>query len=223
MDELVEFLAMAFVCLVDYSDLTIVFLDDFQWVDSFSWKIIRLLCQKGKDFLFLCATRSHDKQALRRLSSAASGMNQLQSQMVEISLGPLDFDEIRQLIAKGLDYPESAVSESLISDIFQRTGGLPVYVIQTLENVKRKETLELGPNGLLQWTAEGAKEQVRWISNSIPPITHFDITSHDRFNTALNARSCHGRDVSTTLRFSGDASSQSPSNLRSSWSLVCSL
>ena len=160
MDELVEFLALAFICIADYADLTVVFLDDFQWVDSFSWKIFRVLCKRGKKLLFMCATRSHDKQALRRLSTAASSQSQLQSQMVEISLGPLDFGEIRQLTAKILDHPESAVSENICADIFQRTGGLPVYVVQVAENMKRKKTVELDPYGVLQWTPEGLKEKV---------------------------------------------------------------
>lgn len=160
MDELVEFLALAFICLTDFADLIVVLLDDFQWVDSFSWKIFQVLCKRGERLLVMCATRSHDKQALRRLSTAASGQNQLQSRMIEISLGPLDFMEIKQLISKVLRHGEDAVPDALCTDIFQRTGGLPVYVVQTLENIKRKRSLELDEHGKLQWTAEGLKEKV---------------------------------------------------------------
>lgn len=161
MAELVEFLALAFICLVENADLTVVLLDDFQWVDSFSWKIFRTLCNKGKKLLVMCATRSHDKQALRRLSAAASGQDQMVSQMIEVSLGPLDFNEIRELIAKVLGHDEWTVGDAVCSDIFQRTGGLPVYVVQVLENIKRKKTLELDERGMIQWTAEGLAEQVR--------------------------------------------------------------
>ena len=161
MAELVEFLALAFICIVENSDLTVILLDDFQWVDSFSWKIFRTLCNKGKKLLVMCATRSHDKQALRRLSAAANGQDQMVSQMIEISLGPLDFNEIRELIARVLGHDEWAVGDTVCSDIFQRTGGLPVYVVQVLENIKRKKTLEIDDNGMIQWTAEGLKEQVR--------------------------------------------------------------
>jgi hypothetical protein len=160
MAELVEFLALAFICIVENADLTVVLLDDFQWVDSFSWKIFRTLCNKGKKLLVMCATRSHDKQALRRLSAAASGQDQMVSQMIEVSLGPLDFNEIRELIARVLGHDEWTVGDTVCSDIFQRTGGLPVYVIQVLENIKRKKTLELDDRGMIQWTAEGLEEQV---------------------------------------------------------------
>jgi hypothetical protein len=120
-NELVEFLSAAFIFITNYSDLSIIFVDDFQWVDSFTWKIFRELCERGKKMLLICAMRSHDKQALRRLSTAIT-QSHMQSQMIEISLGPLDLLEIREMIAKVLGYSEDAVDESLCSDIYQKTG-----------------------------------------------------------------------------------------------------
>jgi hypothetical protein len=160
MDELVEFLSTAFLCLVEYADLSVIFIDDFQWVDSFSWKIFRELCKRGDRILMMCAMRSHDKQALRRLSTAATRQNQLQSHMTEITLGHLDLHEIRDLMATVLGYDGASIPDALCTDIFQRTGGLPVYVVQVLENVKRKNTLENGDDGIVKWNAEGLKEKV---------------------------------------------------------------
>jgi hypothetical protein len=160
MDELVEFLARAFICVSDFAHLSIVILDDFQWVDAFSWKIFRVLYKRGNNMLLISATRSHDKQARRRLSTALTSENQLQNQKTEISLGPLDFAEIRELIALVLKVERSSITESICTDIFQRTGGLPVFVVQVLENIRRKKTLTLH-NGVLKWTAEGLKENVR--------------------------------------------------------------
>jgi hypothetical protein len=160
MDELVEFLALAFICCADFADLTVLFVDDFQWVDSFSWKIFRVLCKRGKKLLILCAMRSHDKQALRRLSTAATRQSELQNQMIEISLVPLDFANIRSLIGLVLEYDKKSIPESICTDIFQRTGGLPVYVVQMLETIKRKGTVEVGEDGMLRWNARGIKEKV---------------------------------------------------------------
>lgn len=159
MEELVEFLALAFICIADYADLTAILLDDFQWVDSFSWKIFQVACKRVGKILLICATRSHDKQALRRITSAGIPDGPLQSQIIEISLGPLDFADIRELMSRVLVHKKSAIPDSLCTDIFQRTGGLPVYVVQLLENIRRKKTLLL-VNGVLQWTAEGLKQKV---------------------------------------------------------------
>jgi hypothetical protein len=171
MDELVEFLALVFIVLTDHADLVTIFLDDFHWVDGFSWKIFRVLCKKANKLILLSATRSHDKQALRRMSSAATQEPQLQSQMIEISLGPLDFSEIRELMAVVLDHKKSTIPDALCTDIFQRTGGLPVYVVQVLENIKRNQTVEL-VDGVLKWTTEGLVEKVstRTINHRISSI-----------------------------------------------------
>lgn len=159
MDELVEFLALAFISMVSYSQFTTIFLDDFQWVDGFSWRVFREICSRFGKILLICATRSHDKQALRRISSAVTPDTQQQSQMIEVSLGPFDFMDIRELMANVLQHEQSTISDNLCSDIFQRTGGLPVFVIQLIENIKRMCTLEL-VDGTLQWTAEGLKQKV---------------------------------------------------------------
>lgn len=160
MDELVEFLALGFICLADFADMIVLFIDDFQWVDSFSWKIFRVLCKRSKKMLMICAMRSHDKQALRRLSTAANGQREIQNQMIEITVFPLDPSEIQLLMSVVLGYPEKAIPESLCTDVFQRTGGLPVYVVQMLENMKRKKTIEMGKDGILKWNAAGLKEKV---------------------------------------------------------------
>ena len=160
MDELVEFLALAFICLADFADLTVVLIDDFQWVDSFSWKIFRTLGNRGKKLLMLCAMRSHDKQAMRRLSTAATRQTEMQNHMVEISLLPLDVPDIKQLMSRVLGYNKKMVPEPLCVDVFQRSGGLPVYVVQVIEDMKRRNLVELGESGVLEWTALGQKEKV---------------------------------------------------------------
>jgi hypothetical protein len=158
MDELIEFLAVALICIADYADISVILIDDFQWVDSYSWKIFRALCKRGKKLLIMCAMRSHDKQALRRQSTAVTQQVGLHS--INVSLGPLDISEIRSLTANMLVYNEKAIPDALCTDIFQRTGGLPVYVVQLLEDIKRNETVEL-EDDILKWNAAGLKEKVR--------------------------------------------------------------
>jgi hypothetical protein len=205
MEELVEFLALAFICMADFSDLTAIFLDDFQWVDSFSWKIFRVACKRVGKLLLICATRSHDKQALRRIATAGTTEGGFQSQIIEISLGPLDLVDIRELMSHVLSHNKSEIPEGLCTDIFQRTGGLPVYVLQLLENIRRKRTLHL-VNGVLQWTEEGLKQKVGVIlylaalsillySNDIPQFS----TEKSSITKKLSS---YGRGVLESLRCS---------------------
>lgn len=138
--ELVEFVAQAFMRITDFADLILLFVDDFQWVDAFTWKVIRALGQSGKKMLLICAMRSHDKQALRRMSTAVNCR-------LEITLGPLDLPEIKELMCSVLKCAESAIDESLCTELYQRTGGVPVYVIELLEALKRSNTLSQNGEG----------------------------------------------------------------------------
>lgn len=158
MEELVEFLSSVFVKIAEFAKLTGLFIDDFQWVDSFSWRIMRSACKKAGNVLLICATRSHDKQALRRISNAATPDGKMQSQMIEVSLGPFDFNDIRDLLAVQYLQKRSSIPQEMCNDIYQRTGGLPVFVVQLLENLKRMKALQI-VDGSLQWKS-GQQEKL---------------------------------------------------------------
>ena len=142
--ELVEFIAQAFMRITNFADLILVFIDDFQWVDSFTWKVIRALGQSGKKMLLVCAMRSHDKQAMRRMSAAVNFR-------VEITLGPLYLPDIRALVGRVLGYSEETVDDFFCTEIYQRTGGLPVYLVELLEDIKRNKTVSLSDEGVLRF------------------------------------------------------------------------
>lgn len=195
-DELVEFLVNVYTCVTDFADLVVNFVDDFQWIDTFSWKIIRSLCQRGKRMMFVCAMRSHDKQALRRKSSAASRHIQSGSQMIEMTLGPLDFQDVRRIISCVLGHAESSIDDSFCADIFQQTGGLPVYVIELLENIKRNNSVSLCSEGVLQWAEQSGKGRVS--NGSVTALLLLLLTKPLAFVAdwvTLELCGCDGRDV----------------------------
>lgn len=111
MDELVEFLSLVLIWIAHHSDLLTIFLDDFQWVDAFSWKVFRAVCKKSNSTLLICSTRSHDKQALRRMSTVFSHDEANQASSVEITLNPLDFSDIRELVSLVLGHTMSMISD----------------------------------------------------------------------------------------------------------------
>jgi hypothetical protein len=148
MGELVECVAQCFIRIVDFADIILLFVDDFQWIDSFTWRVIRALGQSGRKLLLVCASRSHDKQAMRRMSSGMS--NRVQSRS-EITLGPLELADIRDLISSILGIPnDDTIDEDICTHIYQKTGGLPVYVIELLETVKRNRSFVFDADGKLR-------------------------------------------------------------------------
>ena len=172
-EEVVDFLSSAYMRLTDFSHLTIIFLDDFQWIDSFTWKVIRALCEKGKNILIMGAMRSQETQALRRMSSVASWHTHMQARkgIVEVNIGPLETREVKQLISRVLDYEVDIIDEQLSNDIYQKTGGITIYVIELLESIKRNKTVAVDKeSGTLKWTPEAEREQKRIGSNSVAAI-----------------------------------------------------
>ena len=167
-DEVVDFLTTTYIRLTGFSDLIIIFLDDFQWIDSLTWKVIRVLCQRGQNILLMGAMRSHETQSLRRMSSVGAWHGEMQSRILEFPLGPLNLSEVKEAISKVLGYKESMIDDSFCLNIYQRTGGLPVYAIDLLECIKRKKTVAIDEeSGMLRWTTGAQSEQDRIGSNSV--------------------------------------------------------
>jgi class 3 adenylate cyclase/tetratricopeptide (TPR) repeat protein len=187
-DEVVDFLSSVYIRLTEFADLTMIFLDDFQWIDSFTWKVIRALCEKGKNILIMGAMRSQETQALRRMSSVAMWHTRMQSRkgIVEVNIGPLETDEVKQLISKVLDYHVDIIDEQLSNDIYQKTGGITIYVIELLESIKRNKTVAIDDDtGLLRWTPEAEREQKRIGSNSVAAIELSFLNRFDSLDLAV--------------------------------------
>lgn len=142
-NDLVECVVQAFIRIVDFADITTIFIDDFQWADSITLKVIRALGQSGKKMLLVCASRSHDKQAMRRIATELPFR-------LEITLGPLELPDIRSLIVSILDVPnDDSIDENICTEIYQKTGGLPVHIIELLESVKRRKAYTVEHDGKL--------------------------------------------------------------------------
>jgi hypothetical protein len=180
-DEVVDFLTLAYLKITQFSDLSLVFFDDFQWIDALTWKIIRSLCQKSDNLLLICAMRSHDKQAFRRMSDVQAWHEKMESRIIEISLGPLELSEVKELIGMVLGYEESCIDETLSTDVYNRTGGLPIYATQLLESIKRSDSVSLDELGMLQWTDAAKNEKVSTCETTKSESRQLYLKSHTIF------------------------------------------
>jgi hypothetical protein len=60
-----------------------------------------------------------------------------------------------------LEYSRSTIDDFLCTEILLKTGGLPVYVTELLEDLKRNKSVALNEDGILRLTAEGQIQKVR--------------------------------------------------------------
>ncbi|MBK3733682.1 AAA family ATPase [Azospirillum brasilense] len=122
----------------------VLFLDDLQWLDGATLDLLdRLVADGGMDHLLLVgAYRSdevgdgHPLQTLMgRVAAAGAAIDG-----ERIALGPLSSDDLRRLIADGLDRRPDEVA-ALADRLQERTGGNAFFAVQLLTELERSGRL----------------------------------------------------------------------------------
>ena len=127
----------------------VIFLDDLQWADSATLKLIELMIKDEDMHLFLIgAYRDHEVSPTHPLSIALESMRNERVIINEIQLKPLKLEHINQLIADTLH--SQANVNSLAELVERKTGGNPFFVNQFLRTLHQENLLNFN------------REQRRW-------------------------------------------------------------
>ena len=130
----------------------VIFLDDLQWVDADTLKLVERIAQDqvGKPLLLLGAYRDNEVDAGHRLKDFIEVIDKTYQPVKKIQLKPLNQENISQLLVHSchcsLDYA-NPLSELLL----RKTGGNPFFVSQFLTVLSEKELIGYSP------------EEKRWI------------------------------------------------------------
>jgi predicted ATPase/signal transduction histidine kinase len=134
----------------------VILLDDLQWADRASLKLIEHLLQNLEDqALCLIATYRHQEvgQSFEDFRIA------LAEQPLTIALGPLSAEETKQIVADALDLPKREV-QPLAQLVFQWTQGNPLFVHQLLTFLWSEELLTFEFDvGRWQWDLDRIARQ----------------------------------------------------------------
>ncbi len=127
-----------------------LFLDDLQWADSASLKLVELLMQDSKpqSLLIIGAFRADEVGAKHALTSSTDKLRQAGAVISRIDLDALSLGQLTQLIADTTRAEESE-SRSLAELVLGKTGGNPFYVGSFLDSIHQK--------GLLAYDREGGR------------------------------------------------------------------
>ena len=147
----------------------VVFLDDLQWADLPSLKLIeRLITDTDSQYLLIIgAYRDNEVNATHPLILTLEQINKTQASVNQISLQPLSIIQANQLIADTLICPEES-SKVLAELITAKTGGNPFFITQLLtilykeklfvfSNYQLNTTNETNKRGYWQWDIEQIK------------------------------------------------------------------
>ena len=145
--------------LLDFIDLfceknhpLVIFLDDLQWVDADTLKLVERIAQhpERKPLLFLGAFRDNEVEADHRLMISREVIKKTGLPVQIIPLKPLDPENISQLLVHTCHCrPEEA--KPLAELLARKTGGNPFFVSQFLTVLSEKELIGYSP------------EEKRWI------------------------------------------------------------
>ncbi|MEG4115553.1 MULTISPECIES: AAA family ATPase [unclassified Microcoleus] len=110
----------------------VMFLDDLQWADSASLKLLQLLMEDTGHLLVLGAYRDNEVSPTHPFILTVDGIIKSGATVNTITLAPLQKDEINQLISDTLSCG-SEIGQPLKKLVYQKTQGNPFFATQFLK------------------------------------------------------------------------------------------
>ncbi|QSJ18001.1 AAA family ATPase [Nostoc sp. UHCC 0702] len=120
----------------------VIFLDDLQWADLSSLKLIDLLMSDADSqyLLMIGAYRDNEVSSTHPLMLTLEQINKAKAKISQISLQPLKLNNIKKLIDDTLGYPIED-SKSLAELVTNKTNGNPFFLNQLLQSLYRDKFL----------------------------------------------------------------------------------
>jgi predicted ATPase/GAF domain-containing protein/tRNA A-37 threonylcarbamoyl transferase component Bud32 len=131
----------------------VIFLDDLQWIDVASLKLLEMLLSDThtKHLLLIGAYRDNEVQPGHPLSMMLGGLKKSGLSFTEIRLAPLDEPTVVDFVTDMLASPADEV-RPLGAVIFQKTQGNPFFVQQLMDTLHRDGLLQIDPaEGTWRW------------------------------------------------------------------------
>ncbi|MCP6758337.1 MAG: AAA family ATPase [Fischerella sp. CENA71] len=145
----------------------VIFLDDLQWVDSATLKLIELMMSdRSSQCLFLIgAYREEEVNSTHGLMMTLQQLKKAGTTINQITLAPLDLEAVAQLIADTL-HTDTAMVQPLAELIINKTDGNPFFVNEFLKTLYAQNLLNFDFN-CRTWQWDIAQIQARDITDNV--------------------------------------------------------
>lgn len=145
----------------------VLFLDDLQWADSASLKLIQLLmANPDTKYLFLIgAYRDNEVSPIHPTILTLDEIQKSGATVNYITLQPLGKNDLNRLIADALNCPELR-AQTLTGLVFQKTKGNPFFTTQFLNSLYYERLLEYDLD-MGYWQCDIAKVKALTISDNV--------------------------------------------------------
>jgi PAS domain S-box-containing protein len=145
----------------------VLFLDDLQWADSASLKLIQLiLTDSDSHYLFaIGAYRDNEVSPVHPLMLTLESLKKMGAVVNQIILQPIDVENLNRLVADSLTCSKER-AKPLSEQVFQKTRGNPFFAIQFLRSLYDEELLEYNANEGY-WQCDIAKVKALAVSDNV--------------------------------------------------------
>jgi predicted ATPase/signal transduction histidine kinase len=178
----------------------VVFLDDLQWADAPSLKLLQSLLTDASagHTLFVCAYREGEVPAGHPLPQAVASLREAGALVETLSLGPLDASTVRRFVDETVRCGPSR-AEELGALVFERTQGNPFFVGQLLKSMRDDELLRFDTaSGSWQWDIADIRR--RGLTGDVVELMVTRIRRlSPRAQELLTLAACTGNPVDTEL------------------------
>ncbi|WP_095981652.1 trifunctional serine/threonine-protein kinase/ATP-binding protein/sensor histidine kinase [Melittangium boletus] len=134
----------------------VMFLDDLQWADLASLQILQYLIThpEAPPLLLIGAYRDNEVSPTHPLRAMLEGVGKSGARVTDLQLGPLNLDQVQQLITDALPGATPEVVVPLSVRIHEKSGGNPFFLGQLLLALDHDGLLTRTPEGTWRWDAE---------------------------------------------------------------------
>ncbi len=151
-------LCCCFAALASEAQPLVVFIDDLQWADRVSRRLLRELALDDslRHLLVVGAFRSDEVDDAHPLARDIAGWSEAGRPPMRLLVGPLGLDDVTDLLADTLRRPADDPGLRALAALCQsKTGGNPFFLGRFLQDLQRRRLIWRDPTGpLWRWTLE---------------------------------------------------------------------
>jgi predicted ATPase/signal transduction histidine kinase/tRNA A-37 threonylcarbamoyl transferase component Bud32 len=137
----------------------VVFLDDLQWADLASFKLLQALLtdEDAPPALWIGAYRDNEVSPSHPLMMTLEEVRKAKTPVTDIQLEPLSLEQVQHLVRDALPGAGAELIVPLSEQVHEKTGGNPFFLLQLMMALHHDGLLSRAPGKGWRWDAEGVR------------------------------------------------------------------